>query len=106
MVETLFTARKDLCGDCIISYSDIVYRPTVLQTLMEAPSPISVVVDLKWREFWDSRLSDPLADAETMKINETGCITELGKKATSYGDIQGQYIGLVKFSSEILPEVV
>ena len=41
-------------------------------------------------------MEDPLADAETMKIDEQGLITELGKKPRGLEEIQGQYIGLIQ----------
>ena len=39
-------------------------------------------------------MEDPLADAETLKLGEDGSIVELGKKPTSYDEIQGQYVRL------------
>ena len=44
-------------------------------------------------------MENPLTDAETLKISEDGFITEIGKKPKSYDEIEGQYIGLMKFSA-------
>jgi choline kinase len=60
------------------------------------------VVDKKWRSLWQLRMSDPLKDAETMKLDEKGFIQELGKKPKDFTDIQGQYIGLIKFSASMM----
>ncbi len=106
MVATLFCAASELNDDCIISYSDIIYKPEILEKLKSAPYDLSIVVDRSWRKLWESRMSDPLNDAETMKVTDEGKITELGKKPRSYDDIQGQYIGLFKFSKKILPAVI
>jgi choline kinase len=98
MVFTLFCARDRMLEDTdlIIAYGDIVYEPRVLQALMGCDAPMGVVVDQEWRRFWDLRMADPLSDAETLKIDSKGMITELGRKPRSYDEIQGQYIGLIK----------
>lgn len=51
-------------------------------------------------------MENPLTDAETMKIDESNNILELGKKPKNINEIQGQYIGLIKISKNILPKVI
>lgn len=106
MVYTLFCAEKALTGDVVISYGDIIFRDEVLLKLINSPYPISVTVDRNWRELWEKRMEDPLKDAETMKINKEGLITELGKSPKSYEDVQAQYMGLIKISGSALPAVI
>lgn len=105
MVESLFCAEGIMDDDLIISYGDIIYQDDVIQSLMDSTSPISVVIDREWKRYWSARMQNPLDDAETLKLNVDGTIRELGKKAYSYDDIQGQYIGLIKFSKDVLPKV-
>ena len=105
MVHSLFCAEKELNDDVIISYGDIVYTDKVLQKLIDSNENISVVVDKNWKEYWQARMDDPLSDAETLKIKDDN-IVEIGKKPNSYGDIEGQYIGLIKFSKEIIKEII
>ncbi len=105
MVYTLFCAEEALQGDVIISYGDIIYKPEVLQALLESSRDFSVVVDSEWRSLWEQRMSNPLDDAETMKLDASGTIVELGKKPKSYDEIQGQYIGLIKISANAVAEV-
>lgn len=105
MVYTLFSAAEEMIDDLVISYSDIIYNKNVLKQLMECTADIGVVVDKEWLKLWQKRMDNPLDDAETMKINEKGNIIELGKKAQNYSEIQGQYIGLIKFSKKIIQEI-
>jgi len=105
MVYTLFMAVNEMNDNLIISYSDIIYSKEVLTTLINDDSKCSVVVDKEWYKLWSLRMENPLSDAETMKLNNKNNIIELGKKTQSYSDIQGQYIGLIKFSKEILPKI-
>lgn len=105
MVTTLFCAESIMDDDLIVSYGDIVYQPDVLQAVIDSTAPVSVVVDLAWQRYWAARQEDPIIDAETMKLRPDGTIAELGKKPQSLGDIQGQYIGLMKFTRDALQEI-
>jgi choline kinase len=106
MVYTLFRALPELNDDIIISYADIIYSPDVVKKLIADTYCFSVVVDKRWRELWALRMEDPLLDAETMKIDGEGFIYELGKKPKCYGDIQGQYIGLIKIKKDFLQTAI
>lgn len=106
MVSSFFCARDFFDDDIVLSYSDIMYSGEIIEALLRDNSDFSVVVDKKWRELWQKRMENPLLDAETMKIDAKGYITELGKKPTSYDAIGGQYIGLVKISKDAIKKLV
>lgn len=105
MVSTLFCAEEKMDDDIIISYSDIVYTPNTLEKLIASKGKISVIVDKKYRELWKQRMENPLDDLESLKIKNNQII-EIGKKVDSYTEIDGQYIGLLKISREVLPKVI
>lgn len=106
MVATLFCAKAEFDEDLLISYADIVYRPQVAAALMSAPVDIGVVIDKDWKSLWKLRMEDPLKDAETLKIDSDGRILEIGKKPTGYYDIEGQYLGILKFSKNVQPAII
>tara|TARA_B000000557_G_C20747395_1_gene431320 strand:- start:42 stop:809 length:768 start_codon:yes stop_codon:yes gene_type:complete len=108
MVYSMFKANdlfKKNEEDLIISYGDIIYENNNLAKLIESDAEISIMVDLNWRKLWSIRFSNPLDDAETMKIDEGLNIIELGKKTEDYNEIQGQYTGLLKFRKDSLPKI-
>jgi L-glutamine-phosphate cytidylyltransferase len=105
LVHTLFCADRELTGDVIISYSDIVYSPSVLRRLIDTQADFAVVVDRDWRRLWQERMDDPLDDAETLRLDHRGNIVELGRRASSYAEIEGQYIGLMKVSAAAWPKL-
>jgi choline kinase len=105
MVYTLFCAESEMNDDLIISYGDIIYTKEVLQSLIQNNNDFAITVDKNWRELWKLRMDDPLKDAETMKLDDSCNIIELGRKSKSYKEINGQYIGLVKISNSILKRV-
>jgi len=105
MVNTLFCAKEFMDDDLIISYSDIVYTKEILDKLIQSKNDFSVVVDRDWYKLWSKRMDNPLEDAETLKVIGDR-IVELGKKPKNYDEIEGQYIGLIKISKNIINEVI
>lgn len=99
MVVTLCCGRDYLMREeCIVAYSDIVYHPEIIRALRGAVSDLVITYDRLWKVLWQERFADPLRDAETFKINASGAILDIGKKAASLDQIHGQYMGLLKFS--------
>ena len=97
MVESLFSAESEFGDDVIVSYGDIIYEPRVLGALLASTDDISVVVDSRWRAYWETRFKDPLSDAESLCFDEDGRITDIGNVVPDIDDIQAQYIGLMRF---------
>jgi choline kinase len=100
MIWSLFCAESELEGDVIVSYGDIVYSRKILQALLKSDSDISITIDLNWEKYWRLRNEDPLDDAETLKIDKMGYIKEIGQKPSSLDEVQGQYMGLMKFTQK------
>lgn len=105
MVASLLCAGDLLDGtsDLIIAYGDIVYEPRLVHSLLALDASIGVVVDTAWRAYWEARMPDPLADAETLRMDHTGRILELGNRPTNYSDIEGQYTGLFRIAASYAP---
>jgi len=99
MVFSLFCAESELNDDIIISYGDIAYSDSILNKLIKSKHDISVAIDLDWKRYWGKRFTNPLDDAESLVLDMKGSIIEIGKSVQDYTQIQGQYIGLMKFSS-------
>ena len=102
MVETLFCAKNELTEAVIISYGDIIFEKKVLNALINSDEDFSVVVDKNWKKYWDVRFSNPLKDAESLKMDSMENILEIGQNVNSINEIEGQYIGLMKFQGKSL----
>lgn len=85
-------------GTVIVSYADIFYRSELVRGLAAAPGPLVISYDRAWRRLWTRRFTDPLADAETFRIDEASQLLEIGGKTNRIEDIMGQYMGLLKFT--------
>lgn len=99
MVWSLFCAEADLTGDVLVAYGDIVYSRGNLRAVIDSDADIAVAIDLDWERYWRARNEDPLADAETLKLAKDGKILELGQKPKSLSEIEGQYMGLMRFTA-------
>jgi choline kinase len=105
MVHSLFCAEDELCDDILISYSDIIYKPEIVRAILDCPADLAITIDTEWRSLWQRRMDDPLSDAETLELDQDGCVLDLGHKPNSYDQIQGQYMGLIKISGRIWDQV-
>jgi choline kinase len=99
MVMSLAAAADWLrSGPVIVSYADIFFRNELVRGLAGAAGQLVITYDRDWRRLWTRRFADPLADAETFRIDAAGQLFEIGGKTTRIEDIQGQYMGLLKFT--------
>lgn len=107
MVTSLVCAKEWLAEEpCIVSYSDIFYESSAVTTLMESNAELAVIYDDNWRELWERRFGDPLLDAETFRINGDGTLAEIGNKPTRVEEVEGQYMGLLRFTPKGWSEVL
>ncbi len=99
MVMSLAAAAPWLrSGPVIVSYADIFYRSELVRLLAGATGQLVISYDRAWHRLWTRRFADPLADAETFRIDAAGQLLEIGGKTTRIEDIEGQYMGLLKFT--------
>lgn len=99
MVASLCCAREWLrASSCIVSYSDIVYSADTIRRLAGAEGDIVIGNNLNWRPLWEARFRNPLDDAETFRLDGNGFLVEIGNRPGSMDEIEGQYMGLLKFT--------
>jgi len=106
MVSSLACAEAWLQSEaCIVSYSDIFYEASAVESLMKSTASLAVTYDPHWLKLWEKRFSDPLLDAETFRINSDYSLAEIGNKPKSVEEVCGQYMGLLRFTPEGWAEV-
>jgi choline kinase len=99
MVSSLACAEEWLLDSpCIVSYSDIFYSSEAITSLINSNSILAVTYDPNWLQLWTNRFGDPLLDAETFRISSKNTLIEIGNKPKSIDEIEGQYMGLLKFT--------
>jgi choline kinase len=107
MVSSLTCALTWLQAEpCIVSYSDIFYSPVAVQSLMAFSASLAVTYDPNWLHLWTQRFGDPLLDAETFRLTPEFNLKEIGNKPKSVHEVEGQYMGLLRFTPEGWSEVL
>lgn len=101
MVATLMRAAPWLTtDDCIVSYADIVYTSKAIELLRSSTADIAITYHTKFLDLWKDRFDNPLDDIETFKLDGDSNLVEIGRKAKALNEIEGQYMGLLKFTPE------
>ena len=85
---------------CIVCYSDIVFSANAIRLLMDEPAELAITSYRGYWELWEKRMENPLEDLETFRVDGDGWLREIGKKPKSQNDIQGQFMGLLRFTPE------
>ena len=98
ILESLMYASPEMETAFVASYSDIVYRRSVVQRLAASTADVALVVDRDWREQYEGRTHHPESQAEKVVVQD-GRVVEIGKHIASHR-AYGEFIGLGKFSRE------
>lgn len=107
MVSSLACADAWLSKEpCIISYSDIFFEPAAVSLLLASRADLAITYDPNWLDIWQRRFEDPLSDAETFRLNADGTLAEIGNTPKTVEEIQGQYMGLLRFGPAGWAEVI
>lgn len=98
MVQSLLCAAKSLPeSTLLVSYSDIVFKSAHVSALLLSKDDIAITYDTEWQKLWGLRNANPLDDAETFR-EQGGRLLAIGEKPETLDDVQGQYMGLLRFS--------
>lgn len=101
MLMSLCAASRRLAQEpCLVAYADIVYRPGHAKALAACPDGLAIAYDTRFEALWRLRLGEAwLSDVETFR-QEAGRLREIGGRAVDPAAVQGQYMGLLKFTPQ------
>jgi len=97
---SLACARHEIDGPVLLTYSDIVFTPPVVQALQAATGDICLVVDRDFADIYVGRTEHPLDEAEVCDLDAAGRIARVGKRALPAAEAWGEFIGLMKLTAE------
>ena len=97
ILESLMYAENDMDGEFIATYSDILFKTSVVRALLESKADISIVTDIAWKSHYKKRFQHPIEEAEKVIVSNNRAV-EIGK-ATNPNEAYGEFIGLVKFTN-------
>jgi len=98
MVGSLCAASDWIrAAPCIVAYGDIVFNAETVERLISSSGDIAIAYDPDWRDLWELRFEYPLDDAECFRV-AGGSVLEIGGRASAIAEIEGQYMGLLRFT--------
>lgn len=106
MVVSLMKASQEFTDDIIVSYADIVFELPTLRQIIKAKNDITILVDNAWEKYWYMRYGTLDCDLESLKIDNEGNISEIGKTIINKDEMNARYIGILKFSKERLNDIL
>lgn len=101
MFWSLTMAREWLKAEpCVVCYSDVVFSAAAFRALAESDAPLAITYYTGYWDLWSRRMENPLEDLETFRLGPEGRLLEIGKRPQSREEIQGQFMGLLRFTPE------
>ena len=98
MVESFMKARNEFDCDMTVSYSDILFNYEMLSDISTFEYDFVVAVDANWKKYWKMRYDHIDHDTESLKCDKHGFIIDIGSPNPPLKEIEGRYVGLLKFS--------
>ena len=92
-------------GGFLFSYSDIVFRPEVVRTVIETEGDYALVIDRRWHEAYVGRVSTIRSRRAKWRASSEGRVTLVGKKTMPPDEATGEFIGLARFSARAAGEL-
>lgn len=96
ILASLFYAEAHMDEGFVCSYSDILFRDSVVQRALDHPADIVLCVDTRWEERYIDRSEHPPDDAE--KVTADGDRITRIHRAIGNHEAAGEYIGVARFS--------
>ena len=89
---------EDLMSDGFICcYSDILFTPEVVRSVLGHPADIALSVDTRWLERYQHRTQHPPDDAEKVTV-QNGLVSKVHRGISSE-QAHGEYTGIAKFTA-------
>ena len=98
ILMSLLCAREHMREGFVSSYADIVYRPDAVRAVVASPHDIALVCDTDWRSRYDGRSQHPESDAEKLRADPGGRVTELSRRIPA-DEASGEFIGVMKLTA-------
>ena len=107
MLYSLIMGLKYAKDNVVISYSDILVSKKIWQIFKnQNKDEIFVPIKKDWKNIWKIRSKLFTDDAETLKINKTKYLMEIGNKIKDKKDVDGQFMGLIYIPKKFLKKII
>ena len=94
---SLFHAEDLMDGPFLCAYSDILFSPSAIASLLTDDADMSLLVDTEWLARYAERTEHPSDDAEKV-VCENGTVVRVHREIPE-SEAYGEYIGVARFST-------
>lgn len=101
---TLLSAPLEPGREAFVCYSDVVFRPAVVERLLEAAGDVVLVGDTEWHHRYAGRSADDLEAAEKLCVRD-GWVTAVGSGIPSSA-ADAEFIGLLRLSPRAVAQML
>ena len=108
MLYSLYLGLKNLDGDVIISYSDIIFSRKIFSNIRRISKNKEIIIPFnsRWKRTWKIRKKNIFDDCETLDFNKNFKLTEIGNKIDDAKKVKGQYMGIIYISKKKVPLII
>ncbi len=85
-------------GPVFVSDGNVFFRRELVHAMVSVRGAFVVAHDRQWRDLWTRRFADPLAHTKGFRRSPAGIVQQIGGQPASLDEVQGQYMGLLKFT--------
>jgi L-glutamine-phosphate cytidylyltransferase len=96
ILASLMCAREYMTDGFVCSYTDIIYRGSIVRELVTSPFDRVLGCDTEWRRRYATRTQHPETDGEKLRA-EGDRVLEVARTIAP-ADAHGEYIGVAKFT--------
>ena len=104
ILHSLIEAKSEMTDDVIISYGDIIFEDSIIQTLLDSKNGVGLAIDLEWEKMYQNKPKN-IVDKVCNVFIANNQITKIGYKE-NLGEPDkktvGEFIGLAKFSKKTI----
>lgn len=94
---------KHIRDEILVCYGDIGLAPEAVERVLECSgNDVVVAYDSLWLRYWQLRFDNAVEDAESFLIDRNSNIIEIGGPISSLDEPEGQFVGFLKFSREVV----
>ncbi len=95
---SLFSAKKFIQDEVIISFGDVLVEKNVFEQIMNSSFEIGLAVDLDWKQNYIERSMHPESEADLVRI-ESNMITKIQKRLVQNNTEKiGEFLGIMKLN--------
>jgi choline kinase len=99
ILNSLFCAEEDIGGDVLITYGDVLFKPSIVNKLFNTKGDFVIAVEDGWRSRYHEREAHPLSEAENVVMDSQRRLIEIGKILNDKDSANAEFIGMLKLSA-------